>query len=257
MTTDKTTTGHVAKQTFSRLSTWGKTPGGSQLKNNPAETQFEAPPPAICRPLVIFKTRAATPKDSDDKFIELCAQSDLVWKAQRNTEVARLRREIEERQAELETMVKQAPKNIESNDPCIAFFRKNYPAINTLYFKQILENKFNPLNIAKLCPDIIFTQPSKHTISLGKSIEVETGKKNAAAEDIKGSNYLARCIMVYFAAKIHFAEPASKEPLWQAFLFYLDRLFSHQSMYTWELIRIFHLTFHKTCICEKVNNLMR
>ena len=104
----------------------------------------------------------------------------------------------------------QTRRDIEGNHPRIAPLRKNYPAINTLHFKQILKNKFDLLKIAKLCSDIILTRPSKHTISLGKSIEVETGEEDAAAEDIKGSNYFARCIMVYFAAKIHFAGPASR-----------------------------------------------
>lgn len=186
-----TTTGRVTKtRAPSRRSLRGRTPGAAstQLDNNPAEAQFEEAPPAIHNEsFVIPETRAATPVDADDKLIELRAQRDLIRKAHRDAEATRLRKEIEEGRAGLENVASQAlSKEIEgNNDPRIAPLRKNYPAINTLYFKQILENKFDPLNIAKLCPDIVLVRPSKHTISLGKGIEVETGEEDAAAEDIK------------------------------------------------------------------------
>lgn len=45
----------------------------------------------------------------------------------------------------------------------------DFPAINPLYFKQILDNKFDPINISKLCMDLNLNRPTNKSIKLKKA----------------------------------------------------------------------------------------
>lgn len=47
----------------------------------------------------------------------------------------------------------------------------DFPTINPLYSKQILDNKFDPINISKLCTDVTDEQVNRAK----KGLEITTG----------------------------------------------------------------------------------
>ncbi|MCJ1348635.1 hypothetical protein MMC31_006867 [Peltigera leucophlebia] len=121
----------------------------------------------------------------------------------------------------------------------------DFPAIIPLYFKQILENKFDPINISKLCMEVSLVRPTNKSIKLKKGLEITTGEDDAGPNDVKGLAHLLRCLGVYWQANLHFAPVGIRETLSRAFMLYQDRLLRLYTLHTWDSVRLFHFLFHK------------
>lgn len=85
-------------------------------------------------------------------------------------------------------------KDIDSH---VTLLTVDFPAINPMFFKQILENTFDPINISKLCMDVSLLRPTTKLIKLKKGIEINTGEENSGPNDIKRLAYLIQCLGVY------------------------------------------------------------
>ena len=179
----------------------------------------------------------------------------------------KLRKEIVDRQAALE--VEEAPTGFQhggsqqtnqaiqsegTDDPRILPLTSDFPAINQLYFRQILENKFDPINIAKMCSDVTLSKSTKKSINISKGLEVITGEDDASLSDIKGITHLIRCLLVYWQAVLHFAQPSLFKDLARAFMKYEDRLILPHNTYTWESLLQVHMLFHRTLWYQGVDD---
>lgn len=122
-------------------------------------------------------------------------------------EVAQLLYEIQESQAStiFASIVNRATLTMVA---AVSYFNKkmnsriisltaDFFAIKPIFFKQILKNKFDPINIFKLCMDISLLQPKIKSIELKKSIKINTGADDAGSNDIKRLAYLLYCLGVY------------------------------------------------------------
>lgn len=81
----------------------------------------------------------------------------------------------------------------------------DFPAINPMFFEQILKNKFDPINISKLCIDPSLIRPTTKSIELKKNIEINTREDNAGPNDIRELAHLLRCLGIYGQVKLNFA----------------------------------------------------
>ena len=77
---------------------------------------------------------------------------------------------------------------------------------------------------------------------------------DAQPSDLKNAMHLIQCFLIYTQIVLHFINPAIQMDLTQAFLFYVDRLFKHASIRTWESVRNFHFIFHKSCLARGVDD---
>ena len=79
-------------------------------------------------------------------------------------------------------------------------------------------------------------------------------EEDASEYDIKGLAILMRGLLVYFQIQLHFAEDKNIRSLGAAYTSYQGRLCRHHSIYTWESVRSFHISFHQTAINQGVRN---
>ena len=206
-----------------------------------------------------------------DHLIELRAQRDAATKARHDAEAAQLLREIQESQAIVissqastasgsvvngaaPAMADAASYFNEGMDSRVTPLTADFPAINPMFFKQILENKFDPINISKLCMDVSLVRPTTKSIELKKGIEINTGEDDAGPNDIKGLAHLLRCLGVYWQVKLHFAHTGIRESLSRAFMLYQDRLLRLYTSHTWDSVRLFHLLFHKSRVYQGIDD---
>lgn len=128
-----------------------------------------------------------------------------------------------------------------------------FSAVNEEHFKSIAENKFRPENICKLSNDHAAVRPDRKYIRMG-DIDLQTRDDDASASDTKGIMQLSACFTTYIQILTHFANPAIRDLLYQAMLFYLNRLIRHAFVRTWESVRGFHFAFHRTCIADGIKD---
>lgn len=64
----------------------------------------------------------------------------------------------------------------EGMDPRVTPLTEDFLAINPLYFKQTLENKFDPINLSKRCTDVSLTRLTNKSLNFTKGIEAKAGK---------------------------------------------------------------------------------
>lgn len=72
------------------------------------------------------------------------------------------------------------------------------------YFREILDNDTDPINITRLCNDVSIGRAQSKYIDLGKNLEVKVKDDDASETDIKGFDVLIRCLGVYFQIMLHF-----------------------------------------------------
>ncbi|MCJ1270927.1 hypothetical protein MMC22_010824 [Lobaria immixta] len=82
--------------------------------------------------------------------------------------------------SELETQPSQTGVIAESMDEILLLLRTEYPMISQTYLRQIAENKFDPINLSKLCTDMVLAKTATKTISLAKGMEIQTGEEDAS-----------------------------------------------------------------------------
>lgn len=166
---------------------------------------------------------SASPRPrTSDHLIKLWAQKDAATKARHNAEAAQLLRKIQESQAivissqastafasvvngSTPATVAAASYFNKGMDSCVTPLTADFPTIKPMFFKQILENKFNSINISKLCMDVSLVQLTTKSIELKKGIEINTREDNAGPNNIKGLVHLLYCLGVYWQIKLHFA----------------------------------------------------
>lgn len=51
--------------------------------------------------------------------------------------------------------------------------------ISHTYLCQIAKNKFEPINLFKLCTDVVLVKTAIKTINLAKGIDIQTGEEDA------------------------------------------------------------------------------
>ena len=146
------------------------------------------------------------------------------------------------------------PAETEGTDLCLLPLIIEYPAINSIYFRQILNNKFDPINISKLCTDVVLIKPTVKRVNLAKGYELIQKEDDASPGDIKGLPHLIRCLGVYWQVLLHSAPSGIKDSLCRAFQIYQDRLLLHYTIYTWESVRVFHIIFHRGLVYQGVND---
>lgn len=135
--------------------------------------------------------------------------------------------------------------------------RTEYPMISHTYFRQIAENKFDPVNLSKLCTDVVLAKTATKTINLAKGIEIQTGEKDASVSELKGLPHLICCLGVYRQIKLHLAPPSLRHSLCRAFSIYQDWLLWLYPIHTWESLRNFHVIFHKSRIYQGIDGPVR
>ena len=194
-------------------------------------------------------SRPATP----DELLQLQAERDMVVKARREATMARLRKEIEDNKRAMATEEAGASKptsmaalRTEGMDPKILPLIELFPTISQTFFKQIMDNKFDPINISKLCTDVSIVKASKKSITIAKGLEIITDEDDASYTDIKGFIHLFRCLIIYCDVMRYFAHPSIKDNLSHAFIIYLDKLLMFYNFYTWESVLQYHLAFHRS-----------
>ena len=189
------------------------------------------------------------------ELVNLRAQRDNVRRLRIEAEMASIRRQInadltatqatqssgpftqtdsQTRQAdsELETQPSQTRVIAESMDKILLPLRTEYPMISQTYLRQIAENKFDPINLSKLCTDVVLAKTATKTISLAKGIEIQTGEEDASVTELKGLPHLIRCLGVYWQIRLHLAPSSLRHSLCRAFSIYQDRLLWLYPMHT-------------------------
>jgi hypothetical protein len=76
------------------------------------------------------------------------------------------------------------PNTIITN-PTIRDLHQRYPAIDPVYFRDILENKFKPENVMKLSTSFTPTARRKETLTLG-TYTIPTVEQDHASDDYRG-----------------------------------------------------------------------
>ena len=135
-------------------------------------------------------------------------------------------------------------------DEILLPLRTQYPMISQTYLRQIAENKFDPVNLPKLCTNVVLTKTAIKTISLAKGIEIQTGEEDASAAELKCLPHLIRCLGFYWQIRLHLAPSSLRHSLCRAFSIHQDRLLWLYPMHTWESLRTFHIIFHKSRIYQ-------
>lgn len=72
------------------------------------------------------------------------------------------------------------------------------------YFREILDNDTDPINITRLCNDVSISRAQSKYIELGENLKVKMKDDDASETDIKGFTVLIRCLGVYFQIMLHF-----------------------------------------------------
>ena len=213
-----------------------------------------------------------TPEPTPDLLLDLRAQQEATATALRQEETRQLQKQIADNLAPIQRIRKGntvpegrqeahtphpnqlLPAETEGTDPCLLPLIIEYPAINSIYFRQILNNKFDPINISKLCTDVVLIKPTVKRVNLAKGYELIQEEDDASPGDIKGLPHLIRCLRVYWQVLLHLAPSGIKDSLCRAFQIYQDRLLLHYTIYTWESVRVFHIIFHRGRVYQGVND---
>ena len=189
-------------------------------------------------------TREPSPVD----IMDLRAQAETSRQTRYDAERRRLMKEIDANLTAVQTAESASqPKGVyrptinEGMDHRLLPLHSRYPIINEIYLRQIMENKFDPINISKLRTDVTAVK------------DVIDDDKITLA-DIKGFPHMVRCLNVYWQIRLHFAPPPLFKDLGQAFSIYLDRLLYLYTLNTWESVKEFHICFHKMRIYEGIDN---
>ena len=128
-----------------------------------------------------------------------------MMKARRQVTMTRLRREIEDNQT---TMTSEKTIDISKSTIMIALRNEDtnskilslidfFSIINQFYFKQIMKNKFDLINIFKLCIDVSIVKFSKKFIIIVKELEIVINENDVSYTDIKDFIHLLRCLVIY------------------------------------------------------------
>ena len=180
---------------------------------------------------------------SPDALIELRAQEKALRKANRDEEFARLQKSVAELLKDSKPAVDD--EDDQGTDPRLTPLIARFSAVKVKYLRQILNNKFDPINISRLCNDVTINRAYQAKyVDLGKNIEVKMKEDDASEFDIRGLAILMRGLLVYFQIQLQFTEDENVRSLGAAYAVYQSRLCKHHSIYTWELVRSFHIAFH-------------
>ena len=233
--------------------TRSKTPASNESQGHVVATTLEEDSQSSSSSNTIQQDVIPSRPGTPDELLQLQAQRDIVVKARREATMARLRKEIEDNQRAMKSEEAGASKSTsmaalrtEGTDPKILLLIELFPTINQSFFKQIMDNKFDPINISKLCTDVSIVKTSKKSITIAKGLEIVTDEDDASYTDIKGFSHLLRCLIIYYDVMRYFAHPSIKDNLSHAFTIYLDRLLTFYNYYTWESVLQYHLAFHRS-----------
>ena len=131
-----------------------------------------------------------TPEPTPDLLLDLRAQQEATATALRQEETRHLQKQIADNLAAIQRIREGntvpeyrheahtphpnqlLPAETEGTDPCLLPLIIEYPAINSIYFRQILSNKFDPINISKLCTDVVLIKPTVKRVNLAKGYEL-------------------------------------------------------------------------------------
>lgn len=143
-----------------------------------------------------------------DELATLLAQRDNSRRRRIDAEIASMRRQIDadlaatramqtnvpSTQTVIQTLQAENPSEIpraqtgvisEGMDEILLPLRTEYPMISQTYLPQIAENKFDPVNLSKLCTDVVLTKTATKTINLDKGIEVQTGEEDVSVSELR------------------------------------------------------------------------
>ncbi|KAA8914380.1 hypothetical protein FN846DRAFT_902094 [Sphaerosporella brunnea] len=133
-----------------------------------------------------------------------------------------------------------------TTNPTIASIHERYPAIDPVYIKEILENRFQPENIIKLSTSFSPTARRRETVTLG-TIVIPTAEKDRDSQDYRGGlPSLMQPFEIYGQILCHFAPLGARLELQQALADYRDLLYTLNRTCTFESLKFFHFTFHNT-----------
>lgn len=130
-------------------------------------------------------------------------------------------------------------------EPRLLDLVKRYPAINPEYFQEILENRFKPVNISKLSNDFSNScRSTKQQIRNGDCVRTVNVEADAAPEDVKELDDLISYFHVYITVLLKVTAELGLETALFVYCRHLVDL--KEEGYTFESVRAFHFTFHKT-----------
>lgn len=114
-------------------------------------------------------------------------------------ELAEIRKQIAKLQDD------SSVKKDKGTGPGFLRLKARFSAVKPKFFQQIFDNEFDPINLTRLCNNVLISRAQSKYIDLGKSLEVKMKDENASESDIKGLATLIRCLGVYHQIKLHFA----------------------------------------------------
>jgi hypothetical protein len=131
-----------------------------------------------------------------------------------------------------------------TTNPACASIHGRYPAIDPLYLKEILENRFQPENIIKLSTLFSPSPRRRETVTLG-TLVIPTTERDRDSQDCRGGlPSLMQPFEFYGQILCHFAPPGARLELQQALADYRELLFTLNRTSTFESLQCFHFTFH-------------
>jgi hypothetical protein len=130
-----------------------------------------------------------------------------------------------------------------TTNPAIASIHERYPAIDPVYLKEILENRFQPENIIKLSTSFSPSARRRETVTLG-TLVIPTTEKDRESQDYRGLPSLMQPFEIYGQILCHFAPLGARLALQQALADYRDLLYTLNRTCTFESLKYFHFTFH-------------
>lgn len=113
------------------------------------------------------------------------AQEKALRKTKRDEEFPRLQKSVAELLKDSKATVGDDDDD-EGTDPRLTPLIARFSAVKVKYLRQILNNKFDPINISRLCNDVTInrTYKSKY-VDLGRNIEVKMKEEDASENDIR------------------------------------------------------------------------
>ena len=218
---------------------------------NPSDqlTDFTVERPSSLSPQLNKKCRTFSSVTSEwssfsDSLVEFKAQEKALQRAKKENKFAWLQKSVAELLKNSMAAVDDKDNNENRNLRLLPLI-SHFFAVKVKYLRQILNNKFDPINISHLCNNVMINHAyqSKY-VDLGKNIKVKMKEEDALEFDIKRLAILMKSLLIYFQIQLYFTEDENVQLLEAAFALYQGRLCKYHSIYTWESVRLFHITFY-------------